>query len=234
MKILIIIPTYNEKDNIENILKEIIDAHPKPDILVIDDNSPDGTGQIADDMSNKYNRIKVVHRTGKMGLGTAYIEGFKKAMSENYDYVFEMDADFSHDPKDIPRFIKAIKNNDLVIGSRYVPKGRIVGWGLIRYAISMGGNILARLILKLPIKDCTTGFRCYRITALKQINLDNISSEGYGFQVELVFLFYINKLKIHEIPITFIDRQIGKSKMSKNIIIEAFIKLIQLRKEYTS
>lgn len=229
MKALVILPTYNEKENIQSILSAILSIHDEIDILVVDDNSPDGTGDIVDSMISDFPRIRVIHRPEKLGLGTAYIEGFKHAIKKQYNYTFEMDADFSHDPKELPNFLKEIENADLVIGSRYIPKGKIVGWGPIRYVISMGGNLFARFVLKLPIKDCTSGFRCYKTSILKQLDLTQITSEGYGFQVEILYHCYKKGFKITEIPITFTDRVVGKSKMSKKIVFEAFKQVLKLR-----
>ncbi|GMT50111.1 MAG: dolichyl-phosphate beta-D-mannosyltransferase [bacterium] len=231
MKALVILPTYNEKENIENII-QAISNHQSLDILVVDDHSPDGTGEIVDRLVQQHQRLQVIHRSGKLGLGTAYIEGFKYALQKDYDCVFEMDADFSHNPQDLHRLLEEINRYDLVIGSRYIPGGSIVGWGPIRYIISMGGNVLARWILKLPIQDCTAGFRCYKTQILKELPLDEISSEGYGFQVEILFHCHLKGFSIKEIPITFTDRQVGQSKMNKKIIVEAFKRLIQLRRQY--
>lgn len=231
MKALVILPTYNEKENIEQIVLAILAAHNSVDILIMDDNSPDGTGEIADRLAEKESRLQVHHRPGKMGLGTAYITGFKMAIAEGYDYIFEMDADFSHDPLMIPGFLQMMSEFDLVIGSRYIPGGRIEGWGPIRYGISMGGNIFARCVLKLPIKDSTSGYRCYKASVLKGLNLDEISSEGYGFQVEILFRTLKAGFKVGELAITFADRELGKSKMSKSIAIEAFKRVLSLRKE---
>lgn len=219
---LIIIPTYNEADNLRPLLTEIFTRMAEGDILIIDDNSTDGTGQLADEIHTEKPRVHVIHRPGKLGLGTAYLAGFKYALSHNYDAVFEMDADFSHDPRYLPDFLKAIEHADLVIGSRYVPGGDTPDWSLLRCLISGSGNSFARFMLGIPVHDCTAGFRCYRREILQGIDLDTIQSQGYAFQIELVYRAMKQGFKIVEIPIIFTDRRIGKSKMSQRIIIEAF------------
>ena len=185
MKTLIIIPTYNELENVRPLLQEIFSYVPNIDILIVDDNSPDGTGRLADEISGENPHVHVLHRTGKLGLGTAYIAGFKYAIERNYDAAFEMDADFSHDPRYLPDFLKAIENADLVIGSRYIHGGDTPNWSLLRRFISGGGNIFARFMLGIPVHDCTAGFRCYRRKVLESIDLDSIQAQGYAFQVEL-------------------------------------------------
>src|SRR6266852_3073926 len=178
MKSLIIIPTYNEVDNLPPLLKEIFSNAPETDILIVDDNSPDGTGDLADEFQQRNAQVNVLHRSGKLGLGTAYIAGFKYAIEHDYDAAFEMDADFSHDPKYLPDFLKAIEDADLVIGSRYIPGGATPNWSLLRRFISGCGNIYARLLLGLPVHDCTAGFRCYRREVLENIGLDAVKSQG--------------------------------------------------------
>jgi dolichol-phosphate mannosyltransferase len=229
MKTLIIIPTYNEHDNLQPLLQEIFSFAPNTDVLVVDDNSPDGTGQLADEMAKKNTQVNVLHRAGKQGLGTAYIAGFKYAIEHNYDAAFEMDADFSHDPRYLPDFLKAIEHADLVIGSRYVPGGATPNWTLLRRIISGGGNIYTRLLLWMPIHDCTAGFRCYRRQVLESIDLDSITSQGYAFQIELLNRVYQQGFKIVETPIVFMDRRIGKSKMSRKIFLEGFTYVLHAR-----
>jgi dolichol-phosphate mannosyltransferase len=229
MKTLIIIPTYNEIDNLRPILKEILSFAPETDILVVDDNSPDGTGELADEIHNENPQVQVLHRSGKLGLGTAYIAGFKYAIAHGYDAAFEMDADFSHDPRYLPDFLKAIEHADLVIGSRYVPGGGTPNWSPLRRFISGGGNIFARSMLGLPIHDCTAGYRCYRRKVLESIDLDSIQSQGYAFQVELAYRVAQQGFKTVEIPIIFTDRRVGKSKMSRKIFIEGFTYVIRAR-----
>jgi len=229
MNTLIIIPTYNELENLRPLLADIFSYAPETDVLIIDDNSPDGTGQLADEIHNENIHVFVLHRPGKLGLGTAYIAGFTYALKHNYDAVFEMDADFSHDPRYLPDFLNAIEHADLVIGSRYVRGGSTPNWSLLRRFISGGGNIFARFMLGLPVHDCTAGFRCYRTTVLRSFDLDTIKSQGYAFQVELAYRVTQLGFKIVEIPITFPDRRVGKSKMSRKIFIEGFLWVLRTR-----
>jgi dolichol-phosphate mannosyltransferase len=229
MKTLIIIPTYNELENLRPLLQEIFSYVPGSDVLIVDDNSPDGTGKLADEIHNEDPRVHVLHRAGKLGLGTAYIAGFKYAVAHNYEAAFEMDADFSHDPRYLPDFLKAIEHADLVIGSRYIHGGGTPNWSLLRRLISGSGNIFARFILGIPVQDCTAGFRCYRSQVLESIDLDTIQSQGYAFQVEMAYRVMQQGFKIVETPIVFMDRRIGKSKMSRKIVIEAFIYVLRTR-----
>ena len=229
MKTLIIIPTYNEIDNLPPLLKEIFSYTPEIDVLIVDDNSPDGTGKLADEIHEQNTQVSVLHRAGKLGLGTAYIEGFKYAIEHAYDAAFEMDADFSHDPHFLPDFLKAIENADLVIGSRYIPGGDTPNWTMLRRLISGGGNIFARFMLGIPVHDCTAGYRCYRRKVLESIDLDTIQSQGYAFQIELAYRVMQHGFKIVETPIVFMDRRVGKSKMSRTIVIEGFTYVIKAR-----
>ncbi|EFH90079.1 polyprenol monophosphomannose synthase [Ktedonobacter racemifer] len=229
MKTLIIIPTYNEYENLRPLLESIFSFAPQTHILVVDDNSPDNTGKLADEISANDPRVHVLHRAGKLGLGTAYIAGFRYAIEHAYDAAFEMDADFSHDPKYLPNFLKEIENADLVIGSRYIPGGSTPNWSITRRLISGCGNIFARFMLGIPVQDCTAGYRCYRRRVLETINLDTIESQGYAFQVELAYRVMKHGFKIVETPITFMDRRVGSSKMSKNIVFEAFTFVIRTR-----
>ncbi len=230
-KTLIIIPTYNEGENVEKLLEEIYQVKDNLNILIVDDNSPDKTYEIIERlMDKKYkNKLFILKRSGKLGLGTAYIAGFKWALARDYDYIFEMDADFSHNPKYIPEFLKEIKTHDLVIGSRYVPGGGVVNWGIIRKFVSRGGSLYSRIILGAPIKDFTGGFKCFKRKTLKNLNLDKIVSNGYSFQVELNYKVWLKGMKIKEIPIIFEDRTLGKSKMSKKIFLEAILKVLWMR-----
>jgi dolichol-phosphate mannosyltransferase len=229
MKTLIIIPTYNEIENLPPLLEATFSFAPDTDILIVDDNSPDGTGKLADQLHEEDPRIHVLHRAGKLGLGTAYIAGFKYAVAHGYDAAFEMDADFSHDPRYLPAFRKAIENADLVIGSRYIKDGGTPNWSPVRRMISGCGNIFARFMLGIPVHDCTAGFRCYRREVLETIDLDTIQSQGYAFQVELAYRVMSQGFKIVEIPIIFMDRRVGKSKMSRRIIVEAFTYVLRTR-----
>jgi len=229
-KIYIIIPTYNEKNNIGKLLSQIFDLPIEGlNVLVVDDNSPDGTGRLIDELKTKNSNLDVLHRTQKGGLGPAYIAGFKEVLARGADYIFEMDADLSHDPKYIPEFLKAIKESDLVLGSRYVKGGGVANWNLARRLISRFGNIYAWLILGLPFKDLTGGFKCFRRRVLENISLTDLSSVGYNFQIETTYKVYSAGFKIKEIPIIFTERTEGKSKFSFKIILESFWKVLELR-----
>ncbi len=227
--VLIIIPTYNEKENIEIITQKVMHVYNKANILIIDDNSPDGTGDIADELSKENSQIKVIHRQGKAGLGRAYVQGFKYALDNGYDYVFEMDADLSHDPKYIPDFLSSMKNADLVIGSRYITGVNVINWPMSRLLLSYFANIVARIITGLPLRDSTGGYKCISRKVLEKIDLDKIGSEGYSFQIEINFKAWKMGYKIKEIPIVFYDRQHGESKMSTGIIREALMLLWKMR-----
>ena len=229
MKTLIIIPTYNEVENLPSLLQGISAYAPATDILIVDDNSPDGTGKLANEMCKKDSRLHVLHRPGKLGLGTAYIAGFKYAIARGYDAAFEMDADFSHDPRYLPDFLRAISGADLVIGSRYIPGGKTPNWSMSRRMISGFGNVFARFLLGIPVHDCTGGYRCYRRHVLQSIDLDSVQSRGYAFQVELTYRVTRHGFKIVETPITFMDRRLGTSKMSRKIVIEAFTYVLRTR-----
>jgi dolichol-phosphate mannosyltransferase len=230
-KTLIIIPTYNESENVEKLLETIYLVKDNLNILIVDDNSPDKTYEIIERlMEKKYkNKLFILKRSGKLGLGTAYIAGFKWALARDYDYIFEMDADFSHSPKYIPQFLKEIETHDLVIGSRYVPGGGVVNWGIIRKFVSRGGSLYSRIILGAPIKDFTGGFKCFKRETLENLNLDKIVSNGYSFQVELNYKVWLKGMKIKETPIIFEDRTLGQSKMSKKIFLEAILKVLWMR-----
>lgn len=229
MRTLIIIPTYNEIENLPLLLRDIFSYAPATNILIVDDNSPDGTGKLADEMAQKNPHIHVLHRPGKLGLGTAYIAGFKYAIAHKYDAAFEMDADFSHDPRYLPDFLNAIRNADLVIGSRYIPGGNTPNWSKTRRLISGFGNIFARFVLGIGVHDCTGGYRCYRRQLLETLNLDDIESRGYAFQIEMTYRVMQSGFKIVETPITFMDRRLGTSKMSRKIMIEAFTYVLRAR-----
>jgi dolichol-phosphate mannosyltransferase len=229
MKTIIIIPTYNEIDNLRPLVTQIFSYAPESDILIVDDNSPDGTGKLAEEIRLENPRVNVLHRPGKHGLGTAYIAGFKYALEYGYDAAFEMDADFSHDPRYLPDFLKAIEHADLVIGSRYVRGGDTPNWSMLRRLISGGGNIFARFMLGMPVYDSTAGYRCYRRRVLESIDLEMIQSQGYAFQVELAYRVAQKGFKIVETPIVFMDRRVGKSKMSRKIVIEGFTYVLKTR-----
>jgi len=229
MKTLIIIPTYNEVENLPPLLKEIFEYAPETDVLIVDDNSPDGTGKLADEIRNENSKVQVIHRSGKLGLGTAYIAGFKYAIEHDYDAAFEMDADFSHDPKYLPAFLKTIQQADMVIGSRYIRGGSTPNWSLLRRFISGGGNIYARFMLGMPVHDATSGFRCYRSSVLHSIDFETMQSQGYAFQIEMAYRVSQRGFRIIEIPISFVDRRVGKSKMSRKIFIEGFLWVLRTR-----
>jgi dolichol-phosphate mannosyltransferase len=228
-KILIIIPTYNERENIVLLIPEIRKHVENAHILVVDDSSPDGTSQCVKELAKAIDGIFVLDRAKKEGLGRAYMSGFKWALEREYEFIFEMDADFSHDPKYLPDFIKAVQNADLVIGSRYISGVNVINWPMGRLLLSYFGNCAARIMAGIPVKDCTGGFKCFRRTALESINLKSIGSSGYSFQVEVNFHVWKKGLRIVEIPIVFTDRQRGTSKMSTKIVREALILLWKLR-----
>jgi dolichol-phosphate mannosyltransferase len=226
---LVVIPTYNERENLEAVVLAIREHLPQASLLIIDDNSPDGTGEIADALASRLGKIEVLHREGKLGLGTAYIEGFRYALRHDFTCVFEMDADFSHDPRHLPQLLAGIERYDLVIGSRYVAGGATPDWKRIRKIISTGGNVFARNLLALPVQDCTAGFKCYRRELLAAMDLDRINLQGYAFQIETVYQTIRGGYTVGEVPIVFPDRRLGRSKMSRNIVAEAFSYVIRRR-----
>ncbi|HVD62262.1 MAG TPA: polyprenol monophosphomannose synthase [Gemmatimonadaceae bacterium] len=229
-KALVIIPTYNERENVPRIVPAVLSQDPSLEVLIVDDGSPDGTGQVADEMAAADPRIHVLHRTGKLGLGTAYIMGFKWALARDYAFIFEMDADFSHPIERIPDFLRAIENADVVIGSRYV-NGliNVVNWPMSRLILSYSANIYARSITKLPLFDATAGFKCFRRKVLESIDLDDVRSNGYAFQIEMHYRAWRKGFRIVEIPIVFVDRAQGTSKMSKKIVREGVWMVWRLR-----
>ncbi len=229
-KALVIIPTYNEKDNILKVLDYVRGLNiPNLDVLIIDDNSPDGTAAIVKEYMKGHTKIALMEREGKMGLGTAYIAGFEYAIDRKYDYIFEMDADLSHDPKVIPAFLEAIEDADLVIGSRYLTGVNVINWPLMRLFISVMASKYTRIITGMPIKDCTSGFKCFRRAVLENIPFDEVSSNGYSFQIEMNFKAWKRGFRVKEIPIIFHDRTVGFSKMSKKIIMEAMFVVWKLK-----
>jgi dolichol-phosphate mannosyltransferase len=222
-RVAVIVPTYNERENIEAIAARVRAAVPGADLLVVDDNSPDGTGELADKLAAEDSHIHVLHRAGKAGLGVAYIAGFRWALEHGYGVVVEMDADGSHRPEELPTLLGALAGGaDLVLGSRYVPGGTVVNWPKSRQFISRGGNIYVRLMLGINLKDATGGYRAYRAATLERIGLDNIASQGYCFQVDLARRAIAARLTVVEVPITFVERVHGASKMSRAIFAEAF------------
>ncbi|REF00917.1 polyprenol monophosphomannose synthase [Thermomonospora umbrina] len=224
-RVLVTIPTYNERDNLERVVGRVLEAVPRVDVLVIDDSSPDGTGDLADTLAAADDRVKVLHRAGKEGLGAAYIAGFRWALERGYDVLVEMDADGSHQPEELPALLGALGDADVVIGARWVPGGRIVNWPRSREVLSRGANTYARMMLGFPLHDATGGYRAYRATALEKIGLDGVDSRGYCFQIDLAWRAVKADLRVAEVPITFIEREHGNSKMSRDIMAEAMWKL---------
>ncbi|MBK7228339.1 MAG: polyprenol monophosphomannose synthase [Ignavibacteriales bacterium] len=231
-KSLVIVPTYNELENLPRLIPVVLSQDESINILIVDDGSPDGTGKFVKDEMQKNNRIHLLEREKKMGLGTAYIAGFKYALQNNYDFIFEMDADFSHDPNELKNFLVAIKDGDLVLGSRYINGVRVLNWPMARLLLSFFASVYTRIITGMPVKDATGGFKCFRRKVLEAIDLDKVKSNGYTFQIEMSFKAYVKGFKIIEIPIIFIDRVKGKSKMSKKIVREAVTMVWKLRLQH--
>ena len=232
MKYLVIIPTYNERENIERLVPQTLSISEEIYILIVDDNSPDGTGELADCLSAKDERVNVIHREKKLGMGKAYIEGFKYAIKAGYNCIIQMDADFSHDPKYIPVFMEKIKEYDLVIGSRYCDGIRIINWSFFRLTLSLFACKYVKFFTRLPFHDCLGGFKCYRRDVLESVGPDKIVSDGYVFQMEILYKAYKKGYRICEIPIVFADRGFGESKMSRKVIFEAFYKVPLIRLKY--
>lgn len=235
---LVVIPTYNEAESLPKIVESTLAVAKdeaaaqnfrQVDILIVDDNSPDGTGKIADGMAQRNSNVHVLHRKSKDGLGKAYIAGFKWALARDYDVISEMDADYSHDPRFLPSFWKELHRYDVVVGSRRIEGGGTINWGIARQVISMGGSIYARILLGMPIKDMTGGYNAWRREVLESVDLDAITSSGYAFQIELKWRAWRKGYSLVETPIVFEDRAVGKSKMSKKIILEGFLKVLALR-----
>ncbi len=227
---VVIVPTYNESDNLGKLVERVLAQDPRLDILVVDDGSPDGTGAIADRIAAENPRVNAIHRASKLGLGTAYIAGFRWALARDYEYIFEMDADFSHDPRKLPEFLEAIKNADLVLGSRYQHgQVNVVNWPMSRLFLSYSANIYARAVTGTPVFDATGGYKCFRRKVLESIDLDEIQSNGYAFQIEMTFRAWKKGFRVLEIPIVFVDRTVGQSKMSKQIVREAVWMVWRLR-----
>jgi len=229
MKAIVIIPTYNEINNIQKLLHDLLGMYSDLDILVVDDNSPDGTAQYVEEVGKKEPRVKIIKRERKMGLGTAYVAGFKYALSNGYEAAIEMDADYSHDPKELQRFLEKIKEYDLVIGSRYIHGVRVINWPIRRLLLSYFANLYTRIITGMPVKDGTGGFKCFRRIVLESIDLNAIHSNGYSFQIEMNYKAWKKGFRLLEVPITFTDRVQGTSKMSKKIVREAIFMVWKLR-----
>jgi dolichol-phosphate mannosyltransferase len=219
---LIVTPTYNERANLERFVSEVRRLAPSADMLIVDDASPDGTGEIADDIARRDSKVKVLHRAGKLGLGTAYIDAFRQGLAEGYDLFFEMDADLSHDPKYLADFFRALAAGaDVVVGSRNIPGGAVEGWGPGRIVLSKGGSLYSRVILGVAVRDLTTGYKAFTKKALLAIDLDTVRSNGYSFQIEMTFRALRRHLRVVEVPIVFVDRTLGQSKMNGKIFREA-------------
>jgi dolichol-phosphate mannosyltransferase len=226
---VVLLPTFNEAGNIEPMLAAIHENLPGADVLVIDDNSPDGTGRLADAAAAKDGRVKVAHRPGKQGLGVAYRFGYRWALDNKYDRVIQMDCDFSHDPKDLPRMERLLDEHPVVVGSRRVPGGGSDGWPWYRNLISGAGSLYARAVLSSPINDLTTGFKGFRREALDALDIENLRTDGFGFQIEVTTTLLAKKIPVHEMPIRFSDRKVGYSKMSGKIFVEAMLKVWSIR-----
>jgi dolichol-phosphate mannosyltransferase len=229
LKAVVVIPTYNERDNLERLAKQILSQDEAIHLLVVDDNSPDGTGALADRLAEQTNRVSVLHRAGKLGLGSAYREGFRLALDMGADFVVQMDADFSHDPAILPVFFEEMRVSDLVIGSRYLNGVSVVNWPLRRLMLSYFASVYTRVITGLHISDCTSGFKCFRRSALEAIDLDRVRSDGYSFQIEMNYRAVESGFRVTEVPIIFIDRHAGTSKMSKRIVREAVLMVWKLK-----
>lgn len=229
---LVVTPTYNERDNLERFVTQVRSALPEAHVLVVDDASPDGTGAIADAIAERDPNVRVIHRKGKLGLGTAYVEAFKKGLSEGFERFFEMDADLSHDPRYLAAFVAELdRGADVVIGSRNVPGGGVEGWGLGRHFLSKGGSLYSRTILGLTVKDLTSGYKAFSKRALEAIDLSAVRSNGYSFQIELTYRAILKGMRVREVPIVFVDRKVGHSKMSRKVFVEAVGMVWKLRAE---
>jgi dolichol-phosphate mannosyltransferase len=227
---LVCIPTYNEQENVESIVRAVLEADPRTDVLVVDDASPDGTGALADALARENSRVHVLHRPGKAGLGRAYLAAFHWGLERGYQFLLEMDADWSHHPRYLPLLLdRAASEADLVLGSRWVPGGGTLNWGVGRQLISKGGSLYARLVLGLPIRDLTGGFKCFRAEVLRAIDLDSVNSTGYAFQIELTYRAIRRGFRVVEVPIVFEDRRVGQSKMSRAIVLEALLMVWKIR-----
>jgi len=231
MQTIVVIPTYNERDNIKRLIEEVLALSPDIGVLIVDDASPDGTGKIVERLTRESDRVMILHRSKKQGLGSAYRDGFQLALQKKPAYIMEMDADFSHSPEDIPLLLEKMKEADLAIGSRYIPGGRLVNWPLERRLLSQLGNIYINFFLHLPVKDTTSGFRIYKRKVLEAIDLEQLSSNGFAFQIEMLYRAFSRRFKIKEVPITFVNREIGTSKMSFKIIWEALFLPLRLKRQ---
>jgi dolichol-phosphate mannosyltransferase len=230
LRTLVVTPTYNEKPNLPRFIAAVRGALPDADVLVVDDHSPDGTGELADALAVADSRVRVIHRPGKMGLGTAYVQAFTEGLAAGYDRFFEMDADLSHDVRYLPGFLRALDEGfDVVIGSRNIPGGGVEGWGPGRHFISKGGSLYSRAILGLPVRDLTSGYKAYTRRALQALHLEDVHSNGYSFQIEMTYRAIRNGMRVKEVPIVFVDRRAGQSKMSRTVFLEAVGMVWKLR-----
>jgi dolichol-phosphate mannosyltransferase len=229
MRTIIIVPTYNELENLPALIAQVEQLPIEPDLLIVDDNSPDGTGELADRLAADRQWLHVLHRPGKAGLGTAYREGFRYALGKGYDAIGEMDADLSHDPAYLPGMIQALEGADLVLGSRYVRGGGVRNWGILRKIISRGGSLYSQLILGLPVRDLTGGFKLFRRQLLERMDLDRVRSNGYSFQIEMTYRAIRLGCRVVEVPIVFVDRRVGSSKLSRQVMLEAMFMVPRLR-----
>jgi dolichol-phosphate mannosyltransferase len=222
LRVLIVVPTYNERENLPILLDAVFAVEADAHVLVVDDASPDGTGQVADDLAGRDTRVHVLHRSGKRGLGTAYVEGFRWGLQQGFDVLIEMDADMSHDPRYLPALLSALEDGaDVAVGSRNIPEGGVEGWGIGRQFVSKGGSLYSRLVLGINVHDLTTGFKAYKRATIERIDLDRVHSNGYAFQIETTFRAICKGLHVVEVPILFVDRRVGQSKMSRRIFLEA-------------
>ncbi|HEY7723841.1 MAG TPA: polyprenol monophosphomannose synthase [Anaeromyxobacteraceae bacterium] len=226
---VVCLPTYDERDNLPHVVAAVLREAPQVDVLVVDDDSPDGTGRLADEIAAREPRVQVLHRVAKEGLGKAYLAAFAWALDRGYDLVLEMDCDFSHDPRALPAMLAKAAEADLVLGSRYVPGGATVNWGLGRRLLSRGGSLYARVVLGLPFRDLTGGFKCFRRQVLEAIDLGSVECSGYAFQIELTYRAARRGFRVAEVPITFVERRVGRSKMSRRIVLEAIHKVWSIR-----
>lgn len=229
-RVLVVTPTYNEAENLERFVETLFDSLPEAHVLVVDDASPDGTGRIADRLAGRNPRVRVLHRSGKLGIGSAYLDGFRFGLREGYDVLVQMDTDLSHDPRHLPAMLRAIDDGaDVVLGSRNIPGGGVTGWGIGRHVLSKGGSLYSRTILGLPIRDLTSGYKMFRRSVLEAIDLGEVRSEGYSFQIEMTWRALRRGFRVVEVPIVFVDRRAGKSKMSRQIFAEAVAMVWKLR-----
>ena len=229
VRAIVLMPTYNERGNLQTVVEAVLKTG-CADILVIDDNSPDGTGELADTLANQHEQVFVMHRASKQGLGKAYVSGFHWALARHYTHILQMDADLSHPPATIPKMLELATEHDVVLGSRWVPGGGTENWSTFRQWISKGGSFYARQLLGIPIRDVTGGFKCIKREVLEKVNLDKLQSAGYVFQIEVTYLAIQSGFSVYETPITFSERQVGKSKMSTRIVLEAIVRVPQLRR----